>query len=94
MCNAIIVESMKKELAINGTQVVSGDTKVVPKGSVYKIFINTTGIGEVQKNGINSNATIIGNVSSKHLKKVILNSAWGTQRFLDMPSGELLPRIC
>ena len=42
----------------------------------------------------NSNATTIGEVSSKHLKKVILNSSWGTQRFLDMPSGELLPRIC
>lgn len=225
-----IVESMKKELEINGAKVVSGDTKVVPRGSVDKIFINTTGIGKVKKSGIssnaiteddliivsrdigahgatifatregielsselqsdctslypivkklidenvqitalrdatrggvsavlnewatqsnicievaedkipvsdevmglceilgfdaaslanegtfvlavkrddadravkilkefNSNATIIGEVGSKHPKKVILNSAWGTQRFLDMPSGELLPRIC
>jgi len=50
-----IVRSMKKELEINGAMVVSGDTKVVPKGSVDKIFINTTGIGEVQKKGISSN---------------------------------------
>ncbi len=51
-----IVESMKKELEINGAIVVSGDTKVVPKGSVDKIFINTTGIGEIQKKGISSNS--------------------------------------
>ena len=50
-----IVESMKKELEVNGAVVVSGDTKVVPKGSVDKIFINTTGIGEVLKEGISSN---------------------------------------
>ena len=226
----IIVESMRKELEINGAIVVSGDTKVVPRGSVDKIFINTTGIGEILYSGIssnliteqdsiiisrdvgchgatifatregielsselqsdckslypivkklidekiqitamrdatrgglsavlnewanqsnicieieedkipicdevmglceilgfdavslanegtfvlavkkedslraveilkefNSNASIIGKVTDKHLKKVILNSSWGTQRFLDMPSGELLPRIC
>ena len=50
-----IVDSMKKELEINGAIVVSGDTKVVPRGSVDKIFINTTGIGEIQKKGISSN---------------------------------------
>ncbi len=50
-----IVESMRVELEINGAVVVSGDTKVVPRGSVDKIFINTTGIGEVQKKGISSN---------------------------------------
>jgi hydrogenase expression/formation protein HypE len=227
-----IVRSMKKELEVNGAVVVSGDTKVVPKGSVDKIFINTTGIGEVQKKGISSNnitqddlilvnrdigchgaaifvaregvemdsslesdcdslypqvkalleadikitalrdatrggvsavlnewskqsnicieidedkipvsdevngicemlgfeatslanegtfvlaidkddaekaieilktfkkcsrATIIGKVTDLHPQKVILNSSWGTKRFLDTPSGELLPRIC
>lgn len=50
-----IVSSMQKELAINGAIIVSGDTKVVPKGSVDKIFINTSGIGEIQKTGISSN---------------------------------------
>lgn len=227
-----IVRSMKKELEVNGAVVVSGDTKVVPRGSVDKIFINTTGIGEVLKKGISSNnitendmilvnrdigchgatifaaredidmssslqsdcaslfpqvkalldadikitalrdatrggvsavlnewskqsnicieieeekipvsdevngicemlgfeaaalanegtfvlaidkedadkaveilktfencsrATIIGKVTDAHLQKVILNSSWGTKRFLDTPSGELLPRIC
>ncbi|MCK4737608.1 MAG: hydrogenase expression/formation protein HypE [Sulfurimonas sp.] len=225
-----IVSSMQKELEVNGAKVVSGDTKVVPRGSVDKIFINTTGIGEVLKSGIssnsitdedviivsrdigchgatifaaregieltselksdcislypivkklldedihvtamrdatrgglsavlnewasqsnicievdeekipvcdevmglceilgfdatslanegtfllcvkkqqadkavailktfNKNASIIGKVTNLHVKKVILNSSWGTQRFLDMPTGELLPRIC
>ena len=50
-----IVRSMKKELELNGAIVVSGDTKVVPRGSVDKIFINTTGVGEIQKEGISSN---------------------------------------
>lgn len=51
-----IVKSMKEELAKNDAIVVSGDTKVVPKGSVDKIFINTTGIGEVTQKGISSNS--------------------------------------
>lgn len=228
----LIVESMKNELAKNGAIIVSGDTKVVPRGSVDKIFINTTGIGEIKKGGISSNkitkdeviivsnsigkhgatifaaregmdmsselesdcaslwplikelidadinitalrdatrggvsavlnewakqsnicievdekdiptcdevngicellgfeslslanegtfvmalpkdeaskaleilhknelskdASIIGKVTDEHIKKVVLNSAWGTKRFLDTPTGELLPRIC
>jgi len=227
-----LVSSMETELKINGAIVVSGDTKVVPKGSVDKIFINTTGIGQIEQKGISSNniqegdliivsnsigkhgatifaaregidfstnlksdcaslwpvvkqlidngvkiralrdatrggvsavlnewakqsdicieieeekipvcdevngvcellgfealslanegtfvmaiskdeaqkaleilksietskeATIIGTVTSKHKRKVVLNSAWGTQRFVDLPTGELLPRIC
>ena len=225
-----IVRSMKKELEINGAIVVSGDTKVVPKGAVDKIFINTTAIGEVIKKGIsisnlkegldiivsrdigahgatifaaregielesnlksdcaslypqvealikndidirvlrdatrggvgavlnewargsnlsikvfeekvpvssevrgicellgfepltlanegtfvlalpktqskkalevlkefNENASIIGEVDSLYPKRVYLESSWGTKRFLDMPTGELLPRIC
>jgi len=49
-----IVKSMKTELEINGAIVVSGDTKVVPKGSVDKLFINTTGIGEIEHQGISA----------------------------------------
>ena len=225
-----IVKSMKTELAINGAIVVSGDTKVVPKGSVDKLFINTTGIGEIQHKGISASnlregmsilvsrdvgthgatifaaregielesnlqtdcaslypqvkalidvgipivalrdatrggvsavlnewakssdvcvevneesipvqeevrgicemlgfeavdlanegtfvlcvqkedeakaleilqqthttSTIIATVTEQHKGKVILNSSWGTKRFLDLPTGELLPRIC
>jgi hydrogenase expression/formation protein HypE len=225
-----IVKSIKKELEVNDAIIVSGDTKVMPKGTIDKIIINTTGIGEIQKNGIssnniscddvilvsrdigshgatifasregielsnniqsdckslypivqtlidedikitalrdatrggvsavlnewakqskicievqeekipvneevagmcemlgfeamslanegtfclaikkedatkalkilqefNSNAVILASVTNKYLEKVILNSAYGTARFLDTPTGELLPRIC
>ena len=227
-----IVKSMKDELEVNGAIIVSGDTKVVPKGAVDKIFINTTGIGEILYKGISSNnvsendlilvsrdigahgatifasregmdmdtslksdcaslfpqvkalidanikitalrdatrggvsavlnewakqsnvcieieeekipvcdevkgicemlgfealslanegtfvlaiaqedaqktievlhtfenaknATIIGKVTQQYEKRVVLNSAWGTKRFLESPTGELLPRIC
>ncbi|BAF72596.1 hydrogenase expression/formation protein HypE [Sulfurovum sp. NBC37-1] len=51
-----IVRSMKKELETNGAMVVSGDTKVVPKGSVDKLFINTTGIGAIEQKGISASA--------------------------------------
>lgn len=51
-----IVQSMKYELNINGAIVVSGDTKVVPKGSVDKLFINTTGIGTIEQKGISASA--------------------------------------
>ena len=42
-----IVKSMAHTAKKAGVLVVTGDTKVVPKGSVDKIFINTSGIGEV-----------------------------------------------
>ena len=49
-----IVESMSNELSKIGAKIVCGDTKVVPKGAVDKIFINTTGIGEVIKDNISA----------------------------------------
>ena len=51
-----IVDTMKEELKINGAIVVSGDTKVMPKGTIDKIIINTTGIGEVLQENISSNS--------------------------------------
>ncbi|MEA2111271.1 MAG: hydrogenase expression/formation protein HypE, partial [Campylobacterota bacterium] len=42
----------------------------------------------------NSHAAVIAEVTDLHVGRVILNSSWGTKRFLDTPSGELLPRIC
>jgi len=50
-----IVKSMKKELSLNGAIIVSGDTKVMPKGTIDKIIINTTGVGLIQQDGISSN---------------------------------------
>jgi len=41
-----------------------------------------------------STSATIGTVTEQYKGKVILNSTWGTKRFLDLPTGELLPRIC
>ncbi len=49
-----IVKSMAEEMKKTGVQIVTGDTKVVPKGSADKIFINTTGIGEIVYEGISA----------------------------------------
>ncbi len=49
-----IVNSMKTELAKSGARIVCGDTKVVPRGSVDKIFITTSGIGEIVQSDISA----------------------------------------
>jgi hydrogenase expression/formation protein HypE len=49
-----IVKSMSEELNKVGAKIVCGDTKVVPAGSVDKIFINTSGIGHIKKEGISA----------------------------------------
>lgn len=66
-----VAKSMKEELEINGAKIVCGDTKVVPKGSVDKLFINTTGVGEL----------FIPNISSSNLKEgdiILVNRDIGT----------------
>ncbi|MBT8762532.1 hydrogenase expression/formation protein HypE [Desulfohalobiaceae bacterium Ax17] len=45
-----IVASMGEAAKKSGVEIVTGDTKVVPKGAVDKIFINTTGIGQIVAN--------------------------------------------
>ncbi len=49
-----VAKSMAQELAISGAQIVCGDTKVVPRGCADQLFINTTGIGIVQKRGLSA----------------------------------------
>ena len=55
-----ILLSMEKAARQAGVTVVTGDTKVVHKGSCDKVFINTSGLGlvpeEVQSNGANLQA--------------------------------------
>ena len=43
-----IVASMQQAAAIAGVPIITGDTKVVEKGSADGLFINTTGIGRVR----------------------------------------------
>lgn len=44
-----VVHSMASEAMSAGVRIIAGDTKVVEKGSVDGLFINTTGIGEIQE---------------------------------------------
>lgn len=44
-----ILESMRAAAQEAGVEVVTGDTKVVQKGSADKIFINTAGIGIIER---------------------------------------------
>jgi len=42
-----VTKSIKNASRVSGVKVVTGDTKVVEKGSCDRIFINTSGLGEV-----------------------------------------------
>lgn len=50
-----VVLSMKNAADAAGVQVVTGDTKVVHRGSADKLFINTAGIGVIRE-GVSSSA--------------------------------------
>ncbi|EKQ56755.1 MULTISPECIES: hydrogenase expression/formation protein HypE [unclassified Clostridium] len=59
----IIVKSMSYAAKDAKVQIVAGDTKVVQKGGVDGIFINTSGIGEIYENiSINANNAKVGDV--------------------------------
>jgi len=45
-----IVKSIKSAADKSGVKIITGDTKVVERGKGDKIFINTTGLGEVHPN--------------------------------------------
>ena len=47
-----IAGSIKEAAKRSGVKVVTGDTKVVERGSCDKIFINTSGIGEIVYGGL------------------------------------------
>lgn len=57
-----IVISMRDEMAKSGVKIVAGDTKVVPRGGVDGLFINTAGIGEIQYEGISAHHLTQGDV--------------------------------
>ncbi|MBZ9634441.1 hydrogenase expression/formation protein HypE [Clostridium sp. FP1] len=66
-----IVKSMAEEANEAGVKIVAGDTKVVEKGSVDGIFINTSGIGRIYDNvNINCANAQVGDV-------IIINGTLG-----------------
>lgn len=62
-----IVQSIKVAADKSGVQIITGDTKVVERGKGDKIFINTTGFGEVHPKA---------NISTRNIKvgdRIIIN---------------------
>ena len=45
---ARILASMKRAADVAGVRIVTGDTKVVPRGKADRIFVNTSGIGVLE----------------------------------------------
>ncbi len=43
---------------------------------------------------LGAQAAVIGKVTEDHPQKVVMESQYGTERIIDMPVGEQLPRIC
>jgi len=48
----------------------------------------------LQEHPLGRNSAIIGYISDSHYQKVVLNTPYGTKRFLNMPIMEKMPRIC
>ncbi len=69
----IIVKSMAEEAQKAGVKIVCGDTKVVNKGKCDKIFINTSGIGELPE----KNKHISFGTNIKPGDKIIINGNVG-----------------
>jgi hydrogenase expression/formation protein HypE len=63
----IIINQMGKAAAKAGVNVVTGDTKVVPKGAADKIFINTSGVGIIPE-GVD-----VGSTKARVGDKIILS---------------------
>ncbi|MCX8130107.1 MAG: hydrogenase expression/formation protein HypE [Clostridia bacterium] len=66
-----IVESMGRTARECGIKIVTGDTKVVPKGAVDKVFINTSGIGSI------CDGVSISGSNAKPGDKIILTGTMG-----------------
>jgi hydrogenase expression/formation protein HypE len=74
-----ITHPMKVELEKNRAQIITGDTKVVPRGTADGIFINTTGVGEIVIEGISAgsisegDAIIISGSVGEHGAHIFVN---------------------
>ena len=49
---------------------------------------------KIRQNRYGTEATIIGEIVNEHPGRVIMKTRLGSSRIVDMPVGELLPRIC
>ena len=51
-------------------------------------------LAALRRHPLGAQAARIGRITGAHPRRVALRTAFGTRRVLDMPIGELLPRIC
>lgn len=79
-----VLRSMEQAIVKAGVQVVTGDTKVVPRGKCDKIFINTSGLGVVPE-GLDLDATAI-----RPGDKVIVSGTVGDHGLAVLTSREKL----
>jgi hydrogenase expression/formation protein HypE len=66
-----VVESVQKAVEEAGVKIVTGDTKVVTRGSADKLFINTAGVGVIAE------GVAISGTNAKPGDKVLLSGAIG-----------------
>ncbi len=66
----IIAASMRLTADECGVSIVTGDTKVVPRGAADKLFITTTGVGVILRPGVSGAAAVPGD-------KIILTGSLG-----------------
>lgn len=66
-----VIISISEATSHAGVDIITGDTKVVPKGKGDKIFINTSGIGIVE-DGVNISAA-----GARHSDAIILSGSMG-----------------
>lgn len=66
-----IIDSVQKAAGEAGVEIITGDTKVVPRGSADRLFINTAGVGLI------SEGVDIAGDRARPGDKVILNGAIG-----------------
>ena len=57
---SMIAASMKRTADECDVEVVTGDTKVVPRGSADKVFITTAGVGVILRTGVSGSAAVPG----------------------------------
>ena len=61
---------------------------VVAPGDAQKV------LAAMKKNRYAKQAAIIGEVTDEHRGRVVMQTGIGSSRIVDMPTGEILPRIC
>jgi hydrogenase expression/formation protein HypE len=59
-----------------------------PAGDAAKV------LATMKKHKLGTNAAIIGNVTAGNQGRVVLKTSIGGERIVDLPTGELVPRIC